>query len=89
MDVREQPEGGRSGSRYWNFSTLCRRLLSCIPLDMKYHIHKNKKRDRDHTGFAAALAGAWAVALSFVASETRTLVLEGPSRLELLVLNRS
>ena len=56
---------------------------------MKYHIHKNKKRDRDHTGFAAALAGAWAVALSFVASETRTLVLEGPSRLELLVLNRS
>jgi hypothetical protein len=37
MDVREQPEGGggQSGSAYWNFSTLCRRLLSCIPLDAK------------------------------------------------------
>ena len=33
MDVWEQPEGGGgSGSGYLNFSTLCRRLLSCIPL---------------------------------------------------------
>ena len=38
MDVREQPEGGQSGSAYWNFLTLCRRLLSCIPLDLLYNI---------------------------------------------------
>jgi len=44
MDVREQPEGGRSESGYLNFSTLCRRLLSCIPLvcESRWTVYKSK-----------------------------------------------
>ena len=42
MSGNSRKGGGQSGSGYLNFSTLCRRLLSCIPLE-----RQPQKRSRE------------------------------------------